>query len=66
MLILEPVGVASVLALWVVVFPDSRFAGVIDGALGRARLAAMLVGLVVTGAMVWALLVLVSEWQRVQ
>jgi hypothetical protein len=66
LLIVEPVGVASLLALWIMVFPDSRLTGFFDRALGRAWLAAILVGLVVTGVMVWALLVLFLEWWRVQ
>lgn len=63
-LILEPIGVASLLALLTMMFPESALSTMLARALNRAKLAAVLVGLAVVGVLAWAAIVIATEfWQ---
>jgi len=64
LLILEPIGVASLLALAVMVSPSSAFAVMLTRALARAKLAALIVGLAFAGFLAWAILYLVLEFLK--
>jgi len=50
LIILEPVGFACALGLFVLMFPRSRIAGWFCHALGRAKVAAVVVGLIFASA----------------
>ena len=63
-LILEPIGVASLLALLTMIFPDSALSTMLARALNRAKLAVILVGLAVAGFFAWAAIVVATEFWR--
>ena len=60
--VLEPIGVASLLALLVMIFPASALSTMLARALNRARLAAILVGLAIAGALAWAVIFIAIEY----
>ena len=64
LLILEPVGIASLLALIVMIFPESAFSSMLARALNRAKLAGILVGLAFAGFIAWAAIFIALEFWR--
>jgi len=64
--ILEPIGIASLLALLVIVFPESAFSSMLAHALRRARLAAILVGMAFASFIAWALIFITAELWRLR
>lgn len=66
LLILEPIGMASLLALVVIVFPHSTFSTLLAHALERAKLAAILLGLAFAGFIASALIYIAAELWRLR
>jgi len=66
LLILEPIGTASLLALLVMMFPESTFSSMLARALNRAKIAAVLVGLAFAGFVAWAAIFIAFEFWRIR
>lgn len=62
LLILEPIGITSLLALVVIMFPDSVFSAMLAHVFYRARLAVLLVGLAFVGFLAWSLIFIAFEF----
>jgi hypothetical protein len=64
LLILEPVGFLSLMTLVVILWPNSSFALLFSRAVGRAKLATILVALAFACVLGWAGITLLLEWLR--
>lgn len=64
LIVLEPVGLACALGLFVLIFPRSRIAGWFCHALGRAKVAAVVVGLIFVSAILSCLTFFLYEFWK--